>query len=359
MEIKGCTRHQFLPATLSLQARRSAQSWVPRTVRGSWGATAGGWGGETRRELSARPWGGDGLEERGWRPRASGAGMCPAEDAAPAHSGRAEPSRRPHPAPRPGGSPSPDPVHRGRPSRGPQPRAAPGPAGARGRGAADPADRGGGRGPEGAAALEPPRGRARVAPWARTGPRPCPIPAPEAGSARPPLSGPSAAPGSREADTKGTRVTHLVPRGRGPGAAAPARPRAGLRAPCLGPRSGAGCPRCASAAPPGVALYSRPPSSRGARPAGGEWAAAPSGTKTRGAQARPERPRPAHSAPCRPPAAPRPGPCRPAGKPGARGPPGPHAAKRHTGHVVRRQPEDCPRCRCAGKKRSARQERNG
>ena len=265
------------------------------------------------------------MEERGGRPRAPGAGVCPPEDAAPAHSGRAEPSRRPpRPAPRRLALARPRPPRRSVPRPPTQGRhLVRGTGRSAGTRRCRPGRPGGGRGPEGVAALEPPRGRARVAPWARTGPRPCPLPAPEAGSARPPLSGPSAAPGSREADTKGTRVTHLVPRGRGPGAAAPARPRAGLRAPRLGPRSGAGCPRCASAAPPGGALYSRPPSSRGARPAGGEWAAAPSGTKTRGAQARPERPRPARSAPCRPPAAPAAAPRPALGRAGPRGHPVP------------------------------------
>ncbi|XP_032353831.1 collagen alpha-1(II) chain-like [Camelus ferus] len=259
---------------------------VPR----SRGATAGRSGEETRKELSARPSGGEGVQggrravsvvTGRWDVHRRGRG-------APAHSGRAD---LPPASPWPRGSPLPDNVHRDcHTAPNPEPPPATLPAGAQGRGAADPWGRGSGlRIPKG------PRHRSHrgAGPAWRPRPDPAIVPRPT-----PPPSGASAAPGSGEADTKGTRVTHLVPRGRGP----PLLLAAG-GAPSAAPRSAvqAGCPRRASAAraaPPGAALDSRPPSSRGAPPAGGEWAAAPSGTKTRGAEARPER-----SAPCRPPSA--------------------------------------------------------
>lgn len=193
-----------------------------------------------------------------------GAGMCTPEDAAPAHRGRAD---LPASCPRPAGSPRPDPI--GRPRR-------PG----------DPPEL------RDAAAPGPPKGRAGKAPLAGMDwPSPPPDPL---GTATSPGALGRARPG--EADTKGPRVTHLIPRVRGP--------RGGGRRSCSAaggaPSTEVRGPRLAvRAAPRGAALYSRPPSSRGARPAGGDWAAAPRGTKTRGARARPP-PRPARSAPCRP-----------------------------------------------------------
>lgn len=103
------------------------------------------------------------------------------------------------------------------------------------------------------------------------------------------------------------RVTHLIPRVRGPGvgAAAPARPRA-----ARAPRSGGPSPL--SAPPRGAALIpARPPA--GARPAG-ETGGAPRGNKTWGARARPP-PRPARSAPAAR--------ARPAGTQAPPGPPDP------------------------------------
>lgn len=193
-----------------------------------------------------------------------GAGMCTAEDAAPAHRGRADLAAA---CPRPAGWPRPDPI--GHPRR---PR--------------DPPER------RDAAAPGPPRGRAGEGPLAGMD-WPSLLPDPLSTATSPGALG-RARPG--EADTKGPRVTHLVPRVRGPGGGGRRSCSAASEAPSAEVR---GLRPAVRAAPRGAALYSRPPSSRGARPAGGDWAAAPRGTKTRGARARPP-PRPARSAPCRP-----------------------------------------------------------
>ncbi|CAI9174748.1 unnamed protein product [Rangifer tarandus platyrhynchus] len=114
-----------------------------------------------------------------------GAGMCTAEDAAPAHRGRADLAAA---CPRPAGWPRPDPM--GHPRR---PR--------------DPPER------RDAAAPGPPRGRAGEGPLAGMD-WPSLLPDPLSTATSPGALG-RARPG--EADTKGPRVTHLVPRVRGPG----------------------------------------------------------------------------------------------------------------------------------------------
>lgn len=100
---------------------------------------------------------------------------------------------------------------------------------------------------------------------------------------------PSTASRSRDADTKGTRVTHLVPRDQGSGGrrscSAAGRAPSSARRPVSGPGLGAGCPPPRT--PLGAALYSLPALQPGRTAGGGKRAAAPSGTKTRGAEARP------------------------------------------------------------------------